>query len=306
MFQQNFDSGLLAGTPSPYGADLGAYLSHAGLLNREFSNQTISVLQQLRENRIPYYQFRDIPVTEQVPPTPTHYLPAIPGKTFQSEGVIGAVALELGRLFNYRETSALIMHDIYPARGYENSRSFVNSTRMLSFHTDGSARPDLSPDYLLLYCLRGDPQAANLVIDLDTLVEHLPDEVIDILMQPLFRHLVSESPEQFVVKPVLFREGGQVTVKYDEDNTSGINDEADHSLQILNAMLREHAVRIPNHANSLLVLNNNSCLHARTCFSPGFDGADRWIKCAYVTTKDIANGSILSLSLPAGAAAKPA
>jgi len=298
VFRRNFDTGLLVDAPTPYGAGLGGYLSHAQLLNQEFSNATRSVLQQLRENRIRYYQFRDIPVTEEIPPTATEYSAEIPGKTFQSEGVIGAVSLELGRLFNYRETGGAIMHDIYPARGYENSKSFVNSTRMLSFHSDGSAHPELSPDYILLYCIRGDQNAANLVVDLDTLIEHLPAEAVNILMRPLFRHLVSESPQYFALKPVLFREGKCFTIRYDEDNTSGINDEAMLSQQSLNEMLRKVAVRIPNYTNSLLVLNNNRCLHARTSFSPKFDGADRWVKCAYVTTrKNIENGSILSLSL---------
>ena len=37
MFNRNFNAGLLDETPSPYGADIGGYLSHAGLLNRELS-----------------------------------------------------------------------------------------------------------------------------------------------------------------------------------------------------------------------------------------------------------------------------
>jgi L-asparagine oxygenase len=297
MFQKNFNTGLLAATPSPYGEDISGYLSHVELLGREFSSETRVILQKIKDDRISFYQFRDIPVTEEVPPTATRYSSEIPKKAFQSEGVIGAVSIELGRLFNYRETSGFIMHDIYPAKGYEHSRSFVSSRKMLSFHTDGSAHPELIPDYVLLYCVRSDRKAANLVVDLNILLGHLSAEVVNILMRPLFRHLVSESPEHYTLQPVLFREGGLVTVRYDEDNTSGINDEAKLSQQLLDEVIRKVAARIPNYSNSLLVLNNQRCLHARTSFSPKFDGEDRWIKCTYVTRKNIKSGSIIGLSL---------
>lgn len=298
MFHLNFNTGLLDETPSPYGADINGYLSHVELLSREFCSETRAILQKLKAGRINFCQFRSIPVTEDVPPTATWYGLEIRKKTFQSEGVIGAVSLELGRLFNYRETSSFIMHDIYPARGYEQSRSFVNSTKMLSFHSDGSAHPELVPDYVLLYCVRSDQNAVNLVVDLDNLVRNLSPEVVNILMRPLFRHLVSESPEHYIVQPILFREGDLITVRYDEDNTSGINDEAKLSQKLLDEAIRKVADRIPNYTNSLLVLNNQRCLHARTSFNPKFDGKDRWIKGAYVTRKNIESGSIIGLSFP--------
>jgi L-asparagine oxygenase len=297
VFNRNFTKRLLAETPSPYCSDIRDYLSHVLLLNQEFSQETRNILQQLKEGRIKYCQFVNIPVTEEIPPTATIYHSIIPKKTFQSEGVIGAVSLELGRLFNYRETSEFLMYDIYPAKGYEDSRSFVNSRKMLSFHSDGSAHPELSPDYVLLYCIRSDHGAVNLVVDLDALVERLSIRAVDVLSQPLFNHLVSESPEHYELKPVLYRAGKCFTVKYDEDNTFGINAEAKFFQERLNEVLREVATAITNTSNSLLVIDNKRCLHARTSFNPKYDGQDRWIKCAFVTNENIESGSIVSLSL---------
>jgi len=108
---------------------------------------------------------------------------------------------------------------------------------------------------------------------------------------------VSESPRYYMLKPILYNEGRCITIKYDEDNTFGINTEAKASQKNLDEMIREVAVEIQNTSSSLLVINNKRCLHARTSFNPKFDGEDRWIKCAFVTTKDIENGSIVSLSL---------
>ena len=297
MFNRKFSKKLLAETPSPYVGDLGKYLAHARLLNQTLSKDTKNILQQLKDDKIKYCQFRNIPVTEELPPTSTIYISENPKKTFECEGVIGAVSLELGRLFNYKETSDYLLYDIYPAQGYERSRSFVSSEKMLSFHSDGSARMELCPDYVLLYCIREDESAVNLVVNLDTLVERLPARIVGVLRQPVFKHLVSQEPEHYELNPILYRDGDHYTVRYDEDNTFGIDPEAELAQEYLNEKLREVAIPVKNYSNSLLILNNNRCLHARSSFTPKYDGKDRWIKCAFVTTKDIESGSIVSLSL---------
>lgn len=297
MFVSDFNTGLLAGTPSPYAGDLTAFLRHARLLNECFSGETRHALRQLSAGGIKHCQFSGIPVTEAIPPTKTDYVSRIPKQTFESEGVIGAASLELGRLFGYEETSKYVMYDIYPVQGYEESRSFVNSRKELSFHSDGSAHSELSPDYVLLYCIRSDPDAINLVADLDVLLRELPTSVVDVLMRPVFKHLVSQSPERYDLKPVLFAEGRELAVKYDEENVAGLNEEAITAQNILNDRIRRVAVEVSNTDNSLLIINNKRCLHARTSFTPKFDGTDRWIKGAFVTKSDVRNGAILSLSL---------
>lgn len=295
MFGSNFNTALLADTPSPYNDNLTAFLRHARLLNRCFSAQTRHALEQLGTREVKYCQFRDIPVTEKLPPTKTDYVSRIPKQTFESEGVIGAASLELGRLFGYEETSKYVMYDIYPVAGYEKSRSFVSSRKMLAFHSDGSAHPKLSPDYVLLYCIRSDPAAVNLVADLDVLLRELPADAVDVLMQPVFKHLVSQSPERYELKPILFSEEGKLAVKYDEENVIGLDEKAIAAQEILNDRVRRVAVELSTTENSLLIINNKRCLHARASFSPKFDGTDRWVKGAFVTRSDIRNGAILRL-----------
>lgn len=297
MFINEFDTDLLATAPSPYTGDLKDFLRYSQVLNEYFSAETRQALEQLGTGRIKHYQYNDIPVTETIPPTETTYVSRIPKQTFQSEGIIGAVSLSLGSLFGYEETSQYVMYDIYPVKGYEQSRSFVNSRKTLGFHSDGSAHPTLSPDYVLLYCIRSDPAAMNLVADLDALLRELSTDVIDVLMQPVFDHLVSQSPEIYQRKPILFAEGGELVAKYDDENVIGVNDAAIAAQKALDNRIREIAVEITNTENSLLIINNKRCLHARTSFTPKFDGRDRWLKAAFVTRAHIKNGSILELSL---------
>lgn len=297
MFLQDFDAELLTKTPSPYAGDFAAFLRYSKLLSGYFSTATRDALARLGAGRLKYHQFTEIPVSEWIPPTETGYTARIPKPTFQSEGIIGAASLELGHLFGYEETGSCVMYDIYPVKGHEESRSFVNSRKMLSFHSDGSAHPALSPDYVLLYCIRSDPAAINLVADLDVLLAELPDKVVGILQQPLFQHLVSQSPECYQLKPVLFPEEMGLAVRYDEETVVAVNDAASHAQSVLADRLRKVAVEVANSANSLLIMNNKRCLHARTSFAPRFDGRDRWIKGAFVTTSNIRDGSILRLSL---------
>lgn len=285
---------MLARTPSPYTGCIEDFIAHAQILNRYLSAETKAVLEKISACDIKCHQFLNIPVTEIIPPTPVAYTARIPKQTYQAEGVIGAVSLSLGSLFGYEETSKFVMYDIYPVKGYEKSRSFVNSKKMLSFHTDGSAHPKLSPDFVLLYCIRSDDDAVNWVADLDVLLQQLPSEVTGLLMRPLFKHLVCQSPEEYIVKPILFRDRGVFTIQYDEDNVFGTSPEAIESQAVLNSILRKVAVKIENRENSLLVVNNRRCVHARSSFTPKFAGEDRWIKGAFVTKEAIKNGSILA------------
>lgn len=295
MFVDTFDTGLLAGTPSPYTGDLSVFLRHVRRLNERFGAATHQALRRLAAGESKYVQFTGIPVWEAVPPTETAYVSRIPKQTFQSEGVLGAASLELGRLFGYEETSRHVMYDIYPVKGYEESRSFVNSRKMLAFHTDGSAHPELSPDYVMLYCIRSDPRAINLVADLDVLLGELPARTVELLRQPLFRHLVSQLPERHTLKPILYEDDSELVVKYDAENVSALNADAQAAQDMLNDKLREVAVELRNAENSLLIINNRRSLHARGRFTPRFDGTDRWIKGAFVTRAAIPDGTILRL-----------
>lgn len=189
-----------------------------------------------------------------------------------------------------------MIYDIFPVKGLEGSNSFANSRKMLSFHSDGSAHPLLSPDFILLYCVRSDPNALNLLADLDELIAVLRAKTVDVLMRPVFQHLVSTSPICYINKPVIVMESERTIIAYDEDNVRGVDDRAINAQRLLSECLQKIAIKIINYNNSLLIIKNKRCFHARTSFFPKFDGRDRWIKCAFVTKQDFPNGSIFPLS----------
>lgn len=296
LFEASFDNKLLQGAPSPYIHDTAVLLQYAERIRKCFSYEASSVFRQLDMGAITYWQFTDLPVSEIVPLTPREYTPHIEKQTYQSEAVIAAASLELGTLFGYRETSNHIMYDIYPVCGYEESSSFVSSKKRLAFHTDGSAHPLISPDYVMLYCIRNEPRAVNLIVSLSDLVGRLSASALAALKTASFRHLISQNPLRHHVKPILTEVEGKLTVTYDEENVIGIDRNSQQVLEELNGLMHELAQEVPNRTNSLLIMNNKQALHSRTSFTPRFDGLDRWVKGAFVTKSEILPGTLVGLS----------
>ena len=130
---------------------------------------------------------------------------------------------------------------------------------------------------------------------MDDVIKILPDKIIKILFEPRFIHLVSQSPPKTVCKSILIYEKGNVTIRYDDENVSGTDKQSREAIDLLNLAIRQSAKPVKNYANSLLILNNKRCLHARTPFKPQYNGKDRWIKGTYVSRDPIENGTILKL-----------
>jgi len=296
LFEDGFDSKLLREAPSPYGLDIADLMQHAEQIRKCFSDEASSVFRELDKGAITYWQFTDLPVSENVPPTPRDYTPQIEKQTYQSEAVIAAASLELGTLFGYKETSNHVMYDIYPVCGYEDSSSFVSSKKRLAFHTDGSAHPLIGPDYVMLYCIRNEPHAVNLIVSLSDILLRLSTSTFAALKTASFSHLISQNPTRHHVKPILTEVEGELTVTYDEENVIGIDNESQQVLEELNGLMHELAQEIPNRTNSLLIVNNKQALHSRTSFTPRFNGRDRWVKGAFVTKSDIPSGTLVGLS----------
>ncbi len=296
MFFASHGQKQLSRIPSPYCGNAEQFLFQSKLCCNHLASETKNVIQKLTTGEYNHYQFTDIPLTETVPPTPHTYPPPEKIPPYQAEGVIGSVAQSLGQMFGYRENCQHLIYDIYPVRGYEQSSSFINSRKMLGFHSDGSAHTKLIPDYTLLFCIRSDPNSINLIADVKNIVRKLPKWVTDELFEPHFLHTVSQNPARTILKPILFFEDEQLSITYDDETVSGTDDRSKDALEFLNQALKHTAITIENHPNSLLVLNNKRCLHARTPFTPKYNGEDRWIKGTYVSCKPIKNGTILALA----------
>lgn len=225
----------------------------------------------------------DIPATPSSPTEAT-------GKDLQSEYVLLSIARCLGQPVGYSpEHNGSIVQNIVPVRGTEASQISTSSKVELQFHTETAFHP-FRPRYLLLMCLRGDPQAGTLVASVYDIVERLSSSDLEVLRQNRFRTAVDASflngaPSGLgSAQPILFGSESDLTFIYDADLMVGIDSEAQDVLERLADAVRESSKSVVLSAGDLLVVDNNVAVHGRTPFAARFDGTDRWLQRTFVVS----------------------
>ena len=227
-------------------------------------------------------RLRSVPVGV-VPPTPTDPL-AGRGDSASERSLLGAAQV-LGEPVGYiQEHGGGLVQNLIPARGLEQRQVSTSSDVQLEWHTETAFHPH-KPRYLLLLCLRGDPEARTLLCSVDDVLPHLDDETIAILRQPRFRTRPDESflePGTIgeLGAPLAVLDGDEFT--YDEDLMVGIDDDAQAALDRLGVAVRKHAQAIVLEAGDLLVIDNHRVVHGRSAFHARFDGTDRWLQRTFV------------------------
>jgi L-asparagine oxygenase len=234
---------------------------------------------------------RGIPLGELplTPPYPT----AVTTKDRTSEFVLLAAARRLGQPVGYLpEHGGDLVQNLVPTKASADRQVSTSSKVELMFHTEAAFHPH-RPRYLLLLCLRGDPDARTTLASIFELLPHLPERVVDVLFQPRFRTAVDESylhGRSNVLgtpMPVLTGERHRPSLVFDADLMVGTDAEADEALRALAAAVDAHHTGLALQAGDLLVVDNNVAVHGRTPYTPRFDGYDRWIQRA-MTVADLA------------------
>lgn len=235
-----------------------------------------------------YLLLRNIEIGD-IPPTPSSPT-ELTSKDLQSEFVLLSIARCLGQPIGYSpEHNGSLVQNIVPVRGTERSQISTSSRVELQFHTETAFHP-YRPRYLLLLCLRGDPQAGTLVASIYDIVKRLSQSDLKVLRQERFRTAVDESflhgaPSGLgAARPILFGSESDLTFVYDADLMVGIDSEAQDVLEWLASAVRESSRCVVLEAGDLLVVDNNVTVHGRTPFVARFDGTDRWIQRTFVVS----------------------
>ena len=225
----------------------------------------------------------DIPATPSSPTEATD-------KDLQSEYVLLSIARCLGQPVGYLpEHNGSIVQNIVPVRGSEVSQISTSSKVELQFHTETAFHP-FRPRYLLLMCLRGDPQAGTLVASVYDIVERLSSSDLEVLRQNRFRTAVDASflngaPSGLgSAQPILFGSESDLTFIYDADLMVGIDTDSQDVLERLAGAVRESSKCVVLGAGDLLVVDNHVAVHGRTRFVARFDGTDRWLQRTFVVS----------------------
>jgi L-asparagine oxygenase len=233
--------------------------------------------------------FRGLPVGV-VPPTPLR--PGSAPKDRVSETVLLAAARVLGQPVGYQpEHGGNVVQDLSPTPDAVGKQVSTSSGGTLMFHTE-TAFHQHKPRYLLLLCLRGDPEgvARTTLASIRELVGLLPLGVRRVLHEPRFRTAADESfvgarPTR-VGRPVPVLSGtwDEPFLTFDADLMIGADEEAEAALAELRTLVDERHTGVVLGTGDLLVIDNLLAVHGRSPFTARFDGTDRWLQRAFVVS----------------------
>ena len=223
----------------------------------------------------------DLPATPPAPTAPT-------AKGHVSEMTLLTAARRLGQPVGYQpEHGGDLVQNLVPTRAGADRQVSTSSRVDLMFHTEAAFHPH-RPRYLLLLCLRGDPQAVTTLSSVHEVLPLLPAPVVGVLFQPRFRTAVDESylhgrtNTLGPAMPVLSGDRARPSMVFDEDLMVGTDTEAEAALHVLGDAVRAHHIGVALEAGDLLVVDNHVAVHGRTAYTPRFDGTDRWLQRAMV------------------------
>lgn len=228
----------------------------------------------------------DVPVgtPPATPPSPTAPI----DKDGTSEFCLLSVARLLGQPVGYLpEHGGDLVQNIVPTRSAQARQVSTSSAVELMFHTEAAFHPH-RPRYLVLLCLRGDPEAATTLASIASCLDDLTPASRTVLFEPRFRTAVDESYlhgrlNQFgPPRPVLSGDRHNPTMVFDADLMVGTDHQAEDALAELGRALASKERKLVLRTGDLLVVDNNAAVHGRTPFTPRFDGTDRWLQRTFV------------------------
>lgn len=223
----------------------------------------------------------DVPATPPTPTTPT-------AKDLTSEMTLLAVGRSLGQPVGYLpEHGGDLVQNIVPTKANATRQTSTSSAVTLMFHTEAAFHPH-RPRYLLLLCLRGDPQAATTLSSIHEVRDLLGATTWSMLFEPRFRTATDESyldgrvGELGPARPVLTGDRERPSMVFDADLTHGTDPAADAALRALADATTACNTSVVLETGDLLVVDNTIAVHGRSPFTPRFDGTDRWLQRAFV------------------------
>jgi L-asparagine oxygenase len=243
----------------------------------------------------------NLPVDPVLPPTPSNGGPCVGKPSYVAEGVLLGLSGLLGEPVSFRtEKDGRVVHDIIPTEPGARTQTSQGSAVFLNFHNDivhdARGRYDISnPDFLVLSCLRADPdgEAKTSYADARDILEALDDEVVETLRSPLFRlnapggyTRMYANGQEVLSEPVPLIDGPEYApeVYVAANGVRKLGPEAEHAFDELQRVCRDPKVGqvVTLKPGQAMLINNRKGVHSRTPFPARYDGTDRWLQRTYI------------------------
>ena len=243
----------------------------------------------------------NLPVDPTLPPTPNDGGPSRDKSTFVSEGVLLGLSGLLGEVVSFlTEKDGRAVHDVVPVAAGATTQTSQGSIVNLNFHNDlvhdEQGHYDVSnPDFLVLNCLRPDPEKAAMTVYADgrDLLGALDPDTVATLRKPLFRlnapggyTRMFAGGKQVLSVPVPIVSGPDHApeLAVAANGVVFLADEAEVAFKGLQAACVDPAVAqvAKLDAGQALLINNRKGIHARSYFTATYQGDDRWLQRTYI------------------------
>lgn len=188
------------------------------------------------------------------------------------------------------ENSGKLFRSVVPVKNNDNMIGSYGSNIAFNFHSDnptykiyGEYRKKSlnSPEFLSLYCIRGQKDVNTNVIVLNNIINLLDSKTIDILSSNLFTVNTPNSFDKYhKVKnvSVISKQNKKYYTRFDYHNLKPTNKK---SLKALNNFISTISkIEILSHefkSGDFLIFKNQEVLHSRDAFKPLYNGFDRWL-----------------------------
>ncbi|TCO62909.1 clavaminate synthase Cs1 [Actinocrispum wychmicini] len=285
---------LRATLPQVPRQDLPAYFASAKTAAERLPADIRERLLSFRDNGnvAGYLLLRGLPVEVELPPTPTSTPAPEDRPLIAAEAWLAIVGCLLGLPTGYRELRVgTVYHDVYPSPNAHYLSSETSET-LLEFHTE-MAYHQHQPQYVMLACSRADHEhkAATLVASVRRalpLVDATSRASLLAKPMPCFLDVAfrGDDPEEkrgpAANVQVFDGDPGDPTLGYDRELLSPDSAEARTALDALTKALDDVTESIKLIPGDLVIIDNYRTTHARTPFTPRWDGKDRWLHRMYI------------------------
>lgn len=193
-------------------------------------------------------------------------------------------ANKFGHPISYaQEQRGSLIQNIIPVHKTETQQISTSSKVELGLHTETAFHP-YKPDYVMLFCLRGDHKAVTTYATLADILKQLDIHIRRVLKQKWFTTGIdlsfrtNDESDQEIPISIVGELDGMLTLTYDEVLIKGTNDLACEALEKVKEAIKNCTQEIILKTGDLLVIDNRKTIHGRKPFQPRYDGTDRWVQ----------------------------
>jgi len=271
------------------------FCRHCKLLSYQLPEKLTKKLNNFSINGSPtgFLLIKNIPIVNQeLPNTPSSNNCKI-GETTILARIQGILLSSIAEMVSYEaEGYGRLFQDIIPIKTMANIQTSVSSNVELEIHTE-QAFSKLRPDILSLSCLRGDKNALTHILPIQTIIDNVTNEELQLLKQPLWNCGVDLS---FKINDVEFIEGdirgpfsiingtnGVNTLLFDQDLMTGVNEESNNMIKKIVDIYYKHRISHNLKQGEIIFVDNRHAVHGRSPFKPNYDGKDRFLIRCFAT-----------------------